>query len=173
MNRTTFQTGKKVVRDLSRRCIKKHVNLEMKNPRFHLLLHSAGLLEDHLRNYLAQFGLHPRQALVIDRLAKMETASQVDLARTLDVSAASMSTMTARLIEGGYISRMPNPAAVRRNQLRLTRKGMDLLADIEGAWDETDGLVRETLGDKKAETLFALALELRNGLGGGAPRVEG
>ncbi len=135
----------------------------------HSLLHSADLVEEALRKRLALIDLPPKQARVIDALARMEPASQVKLARAFDVTPASMSTMTARLIEGGFITREIDPAETRSNILRLTDRGRGLLSEIHAAWRDIDAMIVSRLGPEKAESLERLTRELRDNLGGRVP----
>ena len=104
----------------------------------HFLLHSASLVEERLRERLAEIGIRPRQARIIQALSQMEPASQATLARAFDITPASMSTMTVRLIEAGFISREAHPDEARSNVLRLTENGRGLLEDIHAAWHEMD-----------------------------------
>nr|WP_306267431.1 MarR family transcriptional regulator [Pararhizobium sp. IMCC3301] len=135
----------------------------------HFLLHSADLVEEHLRRRLTRIELRPRQARVLDALARMEPASQVSLARAFDVTPASMSTMTTRLIEAGFITREIDPSEARSNLLRLTDRGRGLLSEIHTAWREIDAMIAEQIGAEKAADLGSLTRDLRDGLGGHAP----
>ena len=135
----------------------------------HFLLHSANLVEEELRKRLARIDMPPRQARVIDALARMEPASPVALAREFGVTPASMSTMTARLIDGGYITREVDPSETRSNILRLTKQGHDLLSDIHEAWRDIDALIVAHLGADEASSLANLTRSLRDSLGGRAP----
>ena len=137
--------------------------------RFHLLLHSAHLIEAQLEARLEVLGIRPRQARVIDALGRMGEASQIDLARQFGVTPASMSTMTARLISAGLVSKEPSPLEARSNVLRLTWKGQDLLAEIYRAWRDIDDLLVEKLGFEKSKALADLTHELRDALGGRTP----
>ena len=96
----------------------------------HFLLHAADLVEERLRRRLAPLGIRPRQARIVDALDRMGEVSQADLARAFDVTAASMSTMTARLVQAGFIERRAHPDEQRSNLLRLSPKGRALLAEI-------------------------------------------
>ena len=136
---------------------------------FHPLLHACHLVEERLRTELSPLGVRPRQARLLDALNELESASQVDLARMFDISPASMSTMTGRLIKAGLINREPDERELRSNRLSLTDKGRDQLKSIYQAWSKMDELLVEALGEEKSETLAANALELRNALGGRAP----
>ncbi len=138
-------------------------------PKLHLLLHSADLIEERLRIQLLPLAIRPRQARIVDALNRMGAASQVDLAREFNVSPASMSTMTARLIEGGFISRETNPDELRSNVLRLTEYGEALLEDIRKAWAEVDKIIESAIGPQRADELANLTLALRDALGGRPP----
>ncbi|WP_417588690.1 MarR family winged helix-turn-helix transcriptional regulator [Pararhodobacter oceanensis] len=135
----------------------------------HFLLHAASLIEDQLRDSLATIGLRPRQARIIDALSRMEPASQVSLARAFGITPASMSTMTVRLIEAGFVSREADPAEARSNLLRLTPRGRGLLGDIHTVWREIDALIAAQLGVQDAAELTRITRNLRDSLGGHAP----
>ncbi|MBY8976833.1 MarR family transcriptional regulator [Rhodobacteraceae bacterium NNCM2] len=138
-------------------------------PKLHLLLHSADLVEERLRIELSLIGVRPRQARIIDALDRMGTASQVELAREFNVTPASMSTMTSRLIKAGYITRETDPEELRSSILSLSDSGRALLEDIRAVWRIVDRKIERALGKKRAEQLAALTLDLRDGLGGRAP----
>ena len=140
--------------------------MRAKGDKFHLLLHSADLLDEQLRNHLAPMGIKPRQARIIGALARMGSASQVELAREFNVTAASMSTMTSRLISAGYILRETDPVEARANVLKLTDLGRSLLDDVHDAWREMDRVIEKAIGRSKAKDLADLTGELRDALGG-------
>ncbi len=146
----------------------------MKSEEFsmHFLLHAADLLEDHLRRRLSRADIQPRQARVLDALDRMGSASQAALAREFDVTPASMSTMTARLMERALVSREAHPEEARSNVLRLTDRGRDLLAEIHEAWRDMDRLIEVRIGATKAAALADLTRELRDSLGGRVPGSE-
>ena len=136
---------------------------------FHYLLHSAALIEKSLATKLAPLGLGPRQARVIDALDRMGPSSQVNLARECGITAASMSTMTSRLITAGYINCVTDAVEARRNTLSLSSRGLDLLNDIKKTWNEVDDDIKKLIGAEKTKSLTNLARELRNELGGNTP----
>ncbi|MBB5721544.1 DNA-binding MarR family transcriptional regulator [Loktanella ponticola] len=135
----------------------------------HFLLHSAALIEDRLRQRLADVGIPPRQARMLDALGRAGTASQADLARAFNIKPASMSTMTTRLIDAGLISREVDPNETRSNILRLSARGQGLLSDIHTAWRDIDRLIEDRLGAENAALLTDLTQQLRDGLGGEPP----
>lgn len=139
------------------------------SPNLHLLLHSANLVEERLRQRLANESISPRQARVIDALDRMGSVSQVALAREFGITPASMSTMTARLITAGIITRKTDPAEARSNILQLTKRGQELLSLVHAAWGDIDNLIEDTIGAKNAASLAMLTRKLRDQLGGTAP----
>ncbi|MCW9043443.1 MAG: MarR family transcriptional regulator [Pseudopelagicola sp.] len=138
----------------------------------HFLLHSASLVEERLRTRMAGIGISHSQARVIDALARMGAVSQVRLAREFNISAASMSTMTARLIEAGLITRTVNPNETRSNIVELTPKGRELMSDIHTAWRDIDSLIVDTMGADDAAHIATLTRALRDRLGGKAPGAK-
>ena len=135
----------------------------------HSLLHSAALVEGLLRLQLAELDITPRQARILDALDRMADASQVQLAREFDLTPASMSTMTVRLLDAGYILRSPHPGEARSHVLRLSDQGQSLLAEVRKVWKQIDQKIEATLGVEKAERLVVLTRELRDKLGGHRP----
>lgn len=140
--------------------------------KFHSLLHCAHLLEERLRARLIPLGIQPRQARVLDALGRMGKASQVELAREFGLTAASMSTMTARLLTAGWIEKHVDERELRSNVLTLSRHGNGLLKKIRREWREIDQELCEVMGAENATRLAALAYELRNAFGGSTPGGE-
>ncbi|MGZ2258759.1 MarR family winged helix-turn-helix transcriptional regulator [Roseobacter sp. A03A-229] len=135
----------------------------------HPMLHSADLIEDRLRRQLSPLGVRPRQARVLNALDRMGEASQVELTRAFDITAASMSTMTDRLLAAGLIYRRIDPAERRTHILGLTKKGATLLDEIRAAWGEIDRIIIEAIGEEEANALADKATRLRVALGGEIP----
>jgi len=130
------------------------------------LIHVARLLEDRLRDELAPIGIGPRKARVMNVLHLMGAASQAELVREFDISAASMSTMTSRLEAGGFITRTIDGKGPHRIELKLTAKGTALIDQIHEAWRKVDLVIDEALGEDTAHSLATWSGELRNALGG-------
>lgn len=126
----------------------------------------AGFGIGALRARLLPLGVHRRQARVLDALGRIGKASQVTLAKEFDLTAASMSTMTTRLLEAGLIERQVDEHELRSNVLRLSNRGRSLLETIYRAWQETDREISEAIGSENAEHLAYLTCQLRNALGG-------
>ncbi len=148
------------------------VNILSQFNMFHFLLHSSHLLEERLRSRLTPLGVQPRQARVLDALGRMGQASQVELAREFGLSAASMSTMTSRLLTAGLIEKQVDEQELRSNVLTLSGDGQRLLKKIYREWREVDREICDLIGVENAKLLKSLTCQLRNALGGSTPGGE-
>lgn len=143
--------------------------MRRKGTKLHSLLHSADLVEEHLRIQLAPLGLRPRQARVLNALARIGPCSQSVLAREFDITQASMSTMTDRLVAAGYILRAPDINERRTNALSLTESGENMLKDVRSAWSAVDRIIEDAIGFQEAKALAEMTTKLRIALGGAIP----
>ncbi|MBQ4832071.1 winged helix-turn-helix transcriptional regulator [Pseudoalteromonas sp. MMG010] len=137
--------------------------------KFHLLLHSADLIQEYLRVKLLPFGLTPNQARVIKTINLMGNISQVELAREFNITPASMSTMTSRLIALNLIKSQKDAKNAKRNLLRLSSKGHNLVNDISQVWQSVDEYIEQNIGIENTTALAELSEMLRDSLGGRMP----
>lgn len=136
---------------------------------FHFFLHCSHLIEERLRTKLIPLDIKPRQARVLDALGRMGQASQVQLADEFRLSAASMSTMTTRLLTAGLIEKRVDEQELRSNVLKLSKHGESLLTQIYEVWREVDREIGEAIGPENATQLVTITRELRNAFGGFTP----
>lgn len=139
---------------------------------FHLLFHSTHLLEDQLRELLRPLGVHPGQARVLHALGRLKEASQRHLASEFNVTPASMSQMTKRLIKNGFIELRNDPQDKRSAILSLTDKGWQLRDEVVAVWQRLDQVVINAIGAENANILFAQSRALRDAMGGRAPMTK-
>ncbi len=139
---------------------------------FHFLLHCGHLIEERLRTKLTPLNITPRQARVLDALGRMGQASQVQLADEFGLSAASMSTMTTRLLTAGLIEKRVDEQELRSNVLKLSEHGRSLLAEIYHVWRQMDQEIDAAIGKQNAVQLATITHELRNAFGGFTPGKE-
>lgn len=145
------------------------MNKEKHSHKFHLLLHSADLIQEQLRLELLPLNLTPHQARVIKALNAIGPVSQINLAREFGITAASMSTMTTRLIRLGFINTEKDPNNAKRNLLSLTDDGIGLIDGITQAWNRIDIYMEKVLGINNVNVLADITLSLRDSLGGRMP----
>ncbi|QFS83763.1 transcriptional regulator SlyA [Roseivivax sp. THAF40] len=131
---------------------------------FHPILYAAVALEERLRERLAPLGITPRQARILLKLDRLGTVSQNVLAEEFQVRAASMSTMTARLIANGFVTRQISASDKRANAIELTDKGRNLLTEVRRVWRDINIIIEQALGTEVARTHSKQAINLINGL---------
>lgn len=148
------------------------MNAKRQGAGFHLLLHSTHLLEERLRKLLKPLGLHAGQARFIDALGRVGEASQRQLSAEFSVTPASMSQMTRRLIDNGFIQLRDDPQDRRAVILSLTDKGEQLGNEVVAIWQEVDRIIIDAIGAENAEQLFTQSGKLRDALGGKAPMTN-
>jgi DNA-binding MarR family transcriptional regulator len=139
----------------------------MDRPLFHLLLHSADILDGQLEQSLAPLGISAAQGRVLEAVARLGVPSQQQLAQALRVAAPSLSVMLDRLCTRGLLRRAPDPQDGRTRRIFLTDRGHSSVAQVRGAWAEVEARLRATLADTEAAR--AVLLAIRNGLGGRSP----
>jgi DNA-binding MarR family transcriptional regulator len=143
--------------------------MQSQSRNFHFLLHSAHLVEESLRKRLAPHGVQPRQARILDAIGRMGETSQIRLAEEMSVTQASMSTMIARLVASGLITKRQDQDELRSSVLGLTPRGQNMLRDICKLWADTDREIEAKIGEKEAQQLTNATLQLRNAMGGFTP----
>ena len=80
---------------------------------------------DYVRQGLCAQDAHPRQGPILVLLLAMNGASQAELVRSLNVSAATVAVSVARLERLGYVRRERNQQNQRANALALTESGRE------------------------------------------------
>ena len=136
------------------------------------MFHSTHLLEDCLRELRKPLGLHAGQARFIHALGRVGEASQRQLSSEFNVTPASMSQMTKRLVKNGFIQLRDDPHDKRSTILSLTDKGRQLRDEVVAVWQDVDQIVIDAIGAKNAEQLFAQSGNLRDALDGRAPMTD-
>jgi DNA-binding MarR family transcriptional regulator len=91
-----------------------------------------------LRSTLADTGLMPRQARLLDAISLLAPIQQRALAQRFSVSAPSMSVMLARLERDGLVVRDNGPGNSKDILVALTPRGAELIPAIQVAWHALD-----------------------------------
>lgn len=139
------------------------------NYHFHYFLHCSHLINERLRTKLDSLNVTAPQARVLDVLSRMGQASQVQLADELELTAASMSTMTSRLLTADLIERRVDQKELRSNILTLSEQGKSLMTQVYQVWTQVDQEIEEAIGSDNAKQLAKITLDLRNAFGGFTP----
>ncbi|MFN3761918.1 MAG: MarR family winged helix-turn-helix transcriptional regulator [Anaerolineae bacterium] len=125
-----------------------------------------GALRARFARDLARYGLTFPQFMALCSLEHAEGQSMRmgDLAAATHQSAASMTGIVDRLLEGGLVERRPDPTDRRSVVVALTPQGAQLLERVRAGRRHTvEGLLRSLSADEQAQ-LHAILGKLLEGL---------
>lgn len=91
-----------------------------------------------LEKNLESIGIHRASHRILMTLACNQFASQVDLARRLEVSPASIAVTLKNLEKAGYIKKTAKKEDNRINFVELTEKGRQLVEESREFFDDLD-----------------------------------
>lgn len=96
-----------------------------------------------------------------------EGLNQMELARMMLVNRANVTAIVDRMEKAGLVQRRPVPGDRRMNLVRMTRKGRDILARVEGGYIAEVRRVMGALSKAEQQTLCGLLARVRASLGPG------
>ena len=102
------------------------------NERFHRISHlqrHIGRMQHRIIDArVRSLGIHPSQHFLLMRLSEMgRFPSQTQIAEELDISPASVARTLKQLEAGGYIERCGSDVDGRRNEIAISRKGVEIV----------------------------------------------
>ncbi|MCW4457057.1 MarR family winged helix-turn-helix transcriptional regulator [Microbacterium sp. MPKO10] len=137
-------------------------------PVSHAIFRVARLHKALAGQLLREVGLHPGQELLMMKLWDEGPQRQVDLVRSLDSDAPTMTRTVRRLERAGFVRRVPSPSDRRSTIIEATQASVPLKRSVERIWAQLEEL---TVGEwdcpRKADVLDAL-----EGLEGNLTAVE-
>ena len=89
---------------------------------------------------LGDQGIHHSQHRMLVQLAKRQedTPSQKELAEIMGISPAAVTTTLKKLEKEGYVSRSMTDEDNRKNEIRITEKGLSKVDETRTAFEATD-----------------------------------
>ncbi|WP_407146861.1 MarR family winged helix-turn-helix transcriptional regulator [Bradyrhizobium sp. ORS 86] len=119
------------------------------------LVESSRLLRNYIDHRAKARGTTRAQWIVLFRLREQEGLSQVDLADVLELQPISLVRLLDRLVEHGLLERRPDPKDRRANRLFLTRRGRQLVDDLDSLRDAIASDVLRGVSDAHVESGLA------------------
>lgn len=111
------------------------MSLDLKRQFIAQLVESSRLLRNYIDHRAKARGTTRAQWIVLFRLREQEGLSQVDLADVLELQPISLVRLLDRLVEHGLLERRPDPKDRRANRLFLTKRGRQLVDDLDSLRD--------------------------------------
>ncbi len=128
----------------------------------HVTIHRA------LRDSDVYFGQPP----ILDVLAERGVCTQNELAKTLNVSPASVAVSLRRMQKSGLIEKEADAEDLRRNFVRLTEKGKAQHAHIHKCFEEIDRKLYAGFTENELAALRNMLLRLCGNLAADLPKTQ-
>ena len=113
-----------------------------------------------MQNYLDETGVYQAQHRLLMEISHNPNASQSDIARSMDVSAATVAVSLKKLEKGKYIERETVEEDNRLNKITVTQKGNKVVEQSKQIFDMIDRRVFEGLTEEEKCTLSSLLMRL-------------
>lgn len=117
-----------------------------------------------MQSYLDETGVYQAQHRLLMTISLNPNASQIELARMLDVSAATVAVSLKKLEKDGYINRDKDDDDNRFNIITITEKGNQVVEKSKEIFEATDRKVLEGFTEEEKQTLFLLLQKLNANL---------
>lgn len=117
-----------------------------------------------MQSYLDETGVYQAQHRLLMEIYHNQNASQRDIARLMDVSAATIAVSLKKLKKGGYINKEMDEGDNRFNQITITEKGNKVVEQSKQIFDSTDRKVFEGFTEEEKSALSVLLQKLNTNL---------
>lgn len=133
--------------------LKRSVEMFRRNDRLHRMLFERQAVES--------FGIHRSQHITLMYIARHEDANQRSIADHFEISPAAVATTLKKLEAGGFIVRTACDTDCRKNQIRITKKGQNVINQTHILFSGIDYAMFEGI-DEKDMNVLANCLEKMN-----------
>lgn len=128
----------------------------------YLLAKVSTAFRTSLERHMALIGLHSGQIFLLFELWNKNGQRQVDLAKSLDISAPTVNKTIRGLIDIGLITRSRLDDDARSTRIYLTDRGITIREQIEEQWLDLEGECLSGLNKMERSVIFGLLEKLRN-----------
>ena len=130
-----------------------------------LMIHTARMHHRGIDRMFGDTGLHRGQRKVLMYLSRSgEIPSQRELASHFDISPACVARTLKSLSSEGYIVRTGDADDLRRNQVRITEKGLRVVRETTQTFDRFDQSMFEGVSEEEMRAFIRLAEKLQSNL---------
>lgn len=105
------------------------------------------LSREFATRYRARFGITIPEWRVVAHLSQAGAVSVREIHERVDMDKSKVSRAAARLEAAGYVEKRVNPLDRRLVELRLTRKGTDMMAELADVADAYQAELHARIGD--------------------------
>jgi len=145
---------------MNNNCVSKISNKEI----IHQLINFAMKHRKIMQYYLDETGVYHAQHRLLMEISRNPSASQKDIARSMDVSGATIAVSLKKLEKGGYIKKEMDEGDNRLNQITITEKGNRVVEQSKQIFDSIDRMVFEGFNEAEKSSLLVLLQKLNSNL---------
>lgn len=113
-----------------------------------------------MQHYLDETGVYHAQHRLLMEISRHPNASQADIARSMDISPATIAVSLKKLEKGGYIHKVMDETDNRFNQITVTEKGNQVVEQSKRIFEATDRKVFEGFSEEEKVSLSLLLQKL-------------
>lgn len=140
---------------------------------FDLMLRTARLHHRTVDKLFGDTGLPRSQRKILMYLSRSDsTPSQREIAQHFDISPACVARMLKSMASEGFITRTGDEDDLRRNQVRITEKGMQTVSQTGVAFNGVDARMFFGFSDEEVRVLTELLQRLHDNLQTCAAELE-
>jgi len=130
----------------------------------HQLINFAMKHRRIMQNYLDETGVYQAQHRLLMEISRNPNISQNDIAKLMDVSAATVAVSLKKLEKGGYINKVMDEEDNRLNKITVTEKGNRVVEHSKRIFQSVDRKAFDGFTEEEKHTLFALLQKLNTNL---------
>lgn len=138
--------------------------MDFENTTTYVLTQLAIAYRSYLERGLGEIGLHSGQIFVLIALWKNDGQSQIDLAKTLNLSAPTVNKMVKSLVANGYVKCEKCASDKRLMRVFLTEKGVDCQAAVAEQWQKIEAQSYANLTETEKLVLLQLFVKMKENL---------
>lgn len=118
---------------------------------------------------VVEYGLYSSQHKMLMYLYRFRDAppTQVKIAQFFAISPAAVAVAVKKLEKDGYIIRTPRENDLRNNEVRLTRKGVEIAQMSMGEYDRSDDIMYRGMSEEDIVRLRGYLDKMLSNLEGG------
>lgn len=127
------------------------------------LVKSCSLVVNNSRQFLQPYGITPKQFAILIDLASChpESRSIQDVREALADKMSDASRLIDRLEKKSFLDKFPSDFDRRSNRVRISKKGLTLLAKINHQREHLDRFINDRLDTKEVDQLNELLSRLK------------
>jgi DNA-binding MarR family transcriptional regulator len=118
------------------------------------------------RERLQGKGIYDKQYPILNFIYNNSGCTQIEIAKALFISPASVAISTRRLMKGGLITKRIHENSLRTNRVFLTEKGESVVKECRVCMQETDNQMFKDFSDDEIETLKGYLKRMVSNLAG-------